>query len=71
MGRKRKSRNPAGRPVSVGGESAAVVLSVRIPAALRERAQLSAEAQGLTASEWWRRAAEACLSVKGRVDRLT
>lgn len=51
---KRKSNNPAGRPVTVGGESAAVVVPVRLPVALVERVTAAAESSGVTRSQWVR-----------------
>lgn len=59
--RKRKSNNPAGRPVTVGGDSAAVVLPVRMPAALVERIDTAAELAGITRSQWLRIAVHAQL----------
>jgi hypothetical protein len=55
--RKRKSNNPAGRPVTVGGESAAVVMPVRMPSSLVARIDAAADSAGITRSQWLRIAA--------------
>ena len=70
--RKRKSNNPVGRPVTVGGEQAVVPMSLSMPVALVERTDAAAELAGLTRSQWWRLAAMAALgrsvSFGGAVD---
>lgn len=60
--RTRKSNNPAGRRITVGGTSKAGVLSVRIPAVLRKQAEERAARAGISISDWWRRAAEQALA---------
>lgn len=62
MPRRRKSNNPAGRPPSIGGDSAAVVVPVRMPVALRDAVDSAAEAASVTRSDWMRAAVEAALS---------
>lgn len=64
MPRKRKSNNPAGRPVTVGGTEAVRVLSVTFPRTLREQVEASATGQGISVSEWMRRAARSGLAPK-------
>lgn len=59
--RKRKSNNPAGRPVTVGGDSAAVVVPVRLPVALRDAVDAAAAGASVSRSEWLRLAVEAAL----------
>lgn len=60
--KKRKSNNPAGRPPSVGGDSAAVVVPVRLPVALRDAVDSAAASARITRSDWLRLAVEAALS---------
>lgn len=54
MRRKRKSNNPAGRPITVDA-SASYLL--KMPAALLEAARDAAEREGIGLAEWLRRAA--------------
>jgi hypothetical protein len=61
VSRKRKSNNPAGRPVTVGGDTAAVVMPVRMPATLVARIDAAADSSGITRSQWLRIAALAQL----------
>lgn len=54
MAKRKKSNNPAGRPSQ--GLSEAQVL-VKCPAVLKAIVEESAKAEGISAAEWWRRAA--------------
>lgn len=54
--RKRKSNNPAGRPVTVGGDSAAVVVPVRMPVTLRDAVDAAASSARVSRSDWLRAA---------------
>lgn len=58
--RDRRHDNP-GRPVSVGGDTAAVNLTLRVPETLRDDAARAAGAAGVSPSQWWRLAALAAL----------
>lgn len=60
---KRKSNNPAGRPPSVGGDKAAVRVTITLPESLRIEVDAAAAREGIKASEWWRRAAYTELGV--------
>lgn len=62
MSRKRKSNNPAGRPVSIGGDSAAVVVPVRMPVTLRDAVDAAASGVGVSRSDWLRLAVETALA---------
>jgi hypothetical protein len=59
--RKRKSNNPAGRPVTVGGDSAAVVVPVRLPESMRDEVDAAAARLGIERSAWLRMAVMAAL----------
>lgn len=51
--KKRRSNNPAGRPVTVGGATYLLTLTPELLQAARESARL----QDITLAEWWRNAA--------------
>jgi hypothetical protein len=46
----------------VGGNDAAIVISLRVPASLRDRVDVAAKNAGASTSQWWRDAALAALS---------
>lgn len=50
--KRRKSNNPAGRPVKQGA-----TYLLKLPPALLQSARDSAALQGITLAEWWRNAA--------------
>jgi hypothetical protein len=60
--------NPGRPPASeggsapVGGDDAAIVISLRVSPVLRDRVELAAKKAGASTSQWWRDAALAALS---------